>query len=190
MLRSALLFGFLAFSAAAGAQGFDYNWLAVNYGMVDFDDIDVDGDGFGVDGSFAINEDFHVFGEYKLANLDFGFDATQFSAGIGYNTEMSPTVDAFARLSYEYVEIDSPFGGSNDETGFGFGVGLRFSASPDVELNAGIDYVDYGSGGGDDTALVLGGLYSFTPAFALGLFGSWGNDVSSYTLSGRFYFGK
>jgi hypothetical protein len=99
MLRSALLFGFLAFSATAGAQGFDYNWLAVNYGMVDFDDVNVDGDGFGVDGSFAINEDFHVFGDYKLANLDFGVDATQFSAGIGYNTEMSPAVDAFARLS-------------------------------------------------------------------------------------------
>ena len=57
-------------------------------------------------------------------------------------------------------------------------------------MDAGIEYVDFGSGGGDDTALVLGGLYSFTPAFALGLFGSWGSDVSSYTLSGRFYFGK
>ena len=82
-----------------------------------------------------------------------------------------------------------PLAGSNDETGFGFGVGLRFAAASNVELNAGIDYVDYGSGG-DDTALSLGGLYNFTPSFALGLAGSWGDDVSSYSLSGRFYFGQ
>ena len=189
MLRSSLLIGLLAFSATAGAQGFDYNWLSVGYGMVDFDDVNLDGDGFGIDGSYAINDDFHVFADYEMVDLDFGVDATTFSAGIGYNTEMSPTVDAFARLSYEYVEVDMPILGSDDDTGFGFGVGLRFAASPDVELNAGIDYVDYGSGG-DDTALALGGLYSFTPSFALGLAGSWGSDVSSYSLSGRFYFGQ
>jgi hypothetical protein len=189
MLRSTLLIGLLALSAAAGAEGFSYNWAALGYGMVDFDDIDVDGDGFGIDGSYALNDDFHVFGTYEAIDLDFGVDATTFSAGIGYNTEMSPAVDAFARLSYEYVEVDMPLFGSDDDSGYGFGVGLRFAAGPGVELNAGIDYVDYGSGG-DDTSLSLGGLYNFTPAFALGLHGSWGDDVSSYSLSGRFYFGK
>jgi len=187
MLRSSLLIGLFAFSAAAGAEDFDYNWLSVGYGMVEFDDINVDGDGFGIDGSYAINEDFHVFGDYQMANLDFGVDATTFSAGIGYNTEMSPTVDAFARLSYEYVEVDMPIFGSDDDSGYGFGVGLRFAAGPAVELDAGINYVDYGSGG-DDTAIWLGGLYSFTPFFALGLAGSWGDDVSQYSLTGRFYF--
>ncbi len=189
MLRSTLLIGLLAFSATASAEDFDYNWLSLGYGMVDFDDINVDGNSFGIDGSYAINEDFHVFGDYEAANLDFGVDATTFSAGIGYNTEMSDVVDAFARLSYEYVEVDMPVFGSDDDSGFGFGVGLRFTAGPAVELNAGIDYVDYGSGG-DDTALSLGGLYSFTPTFALGLAGSWSDDVSSYSISGRFYFGQ
>jgi hypothetical protein len=190
MLRSALLIGLLAFSASASAQGFDYNWISVGYGMIDFDDVNVDGDGFGIDGSYAINDDFHVFGEYVAANLDFGVDATTFSAGIGYNTEMSDVVDAYARLSYEYVEVDMPVFGSDDDSGFGFGVGLRFAAGANVELNAGIDYVDYGGSGGDDTALSLGGLYNFTPSFALGLDGSWGDDVSAYSISGRFYFGQ
>lgn len=189
MLRSTLLIGLLAFSATAVAEDFDYSWLSLSYGMVDFDEIDIDGDGFGLDGSYAFNDDFHAFAEYQAVDLDFGVDATTFSAGVGYNTEMSPAVDAFARLSYEYIEVDMPVFGSDDETGFGFGVGLRFAAGPGVELNAGIDYVDYGSGG-DDTALSLGGLYNFTPAFALGLAGSWGDDVSSYSLSGRFYFGR
>lgn len=189
MLRSTLIIGLLTFSATAGAQGFDYNWLSLGYGMVDFDEINVDGNGFGLDGSYALNDDYHVFGEFESFDLDFGVDATTFSAGIGYNTEMSQTVDAFARLSYEYIDVDIPAAGSNDEHGFGFSVGLRFAAGPGVELNAGIDYVDYGSGG-DDTAITLGGLYNFTPAFALGLAGSWGDDVSSYTLIGRYYFGR
>ena len=189
MLRSSLLIMLLAFSASAGAQGFDYNWLGIGYGTIDFDDVNVDGNVLGIDGSFAINEDFHAFGSYAAADLDFGIDATTFNIGVGYNTELSDVVDAYARLSYEYVEVDLPVVGSDDDSGFGFGVGLRFAATEQLELEGAIQYVDLGDGG-DDTALILGGLYSFTPAFALGLFGEWGDDVSAYTLIGRFYWGQ
>lgn len=189
MLRSTLLIGLLAFSAAASAEGFDYSWLSFGYGTVDFDDIDVDGDGFGIDGSFAINDNVHVFAAYEGASLDFDIDATTWAAGIGYNTELSPTFDAFARVSYVYAEVDAPGFPAVDEDGLGFGVGLRFAATPDLEVNSSIDYVDFGSSG-DDTAFSLGGLYSFTPAFALGLEGSWGDDVTAYRISGRFYFGQ
>jgi len=189
MLRSSLLALLLAFSAAANAEGFDYNYFELGYGILEFDDIDVDGDGFGLAGSYAINPDIHVFAAYEDAGLDFGVDATQFAAGIGYNTELSPTVDAVARLSYQYAEIDVPGFGSVDDNGFGLGVGLRFAASDVLELDAGIDYVDFGDGG-DDTSFGVGGLYSFSDAFDLGLSGSWSDDTSSYVLSGRFYFGE
>lgn len=188
MLRSTLVLLVLTFSATAGAQGFDYNFLQLNYGTIDFDDINVDGDGLGIAGSFEINPDWHVFAEYQGADLDFGVDLTTFGAGIGYNTEMSPTVDMFARFSYEYIEFDASGVSGADDNGFGFGVGLRFAATDEIELNAGIDYVDY-SDGGDDTALSLGGLYEISDAFSLGLSGSWSDDVSSYTIGGRFYFG-
>ena len=108
MLRSSLLIVLLAFSAAASAEDFDYNWLSFGYGMIDFDDINVDGDALGIDGSFAFHEDFHAFASYSVADLDFGIDATSFGIGVGYNTELSNVVDAWARLSYEYVEIDVP----------------------------------------------------------------------------------
>lgn len=120
-----------------------------------------------------------------------GLDANSFNAGIGYNTEMSPTVDAFARFSYEYVELDAPGGfTSTDDSGYGFAIGMRFAASDELEIDAGIDYVDFGSSGGDDTAFSLGGLYSFSDAFALGLDGSWSSDATAYNLRGRFYFGR
>jgi opacity protein-like surface antigen len=189
MLRSSLLIVLLAFSAAANAEDFDYNWLSFGYGMIDFDDINVDGDELGIGGSFAFHEDFHAFASYGVADLDFGIDRTTFDIGVGYNTELSDVVDAYARLSYEYAEIDVPGFGSQADNGFGFGVGMRFAATPQLELDGAIQYVDLNDTG-DETALVLGGLYSITPAFAVGLFGKWGDDVTSYTLLGRFYWGQ
>lgn len=189
MLRSSLFVLLLAFSMASFADDFDYNYVDLSYGILEFDDIDVDGDGFGIGGSFAINPDFHVFGGYQTSGLDFGVDVTQFGAGIGYNTELSPTVDAIARFSYQYVEVDASGFGSVDENGFGFGVGLRFAASDVLEIAAGIDYVDLGDGG-DDTGFGLGAFYSFTDVFDAGLSGSWSDDTSNYSLTGRFYFGR
>lgn len=189
MLRTTLLVLVLVFSAASYAEDFDYSYVDLSYGILDFDDIDVDGDGFGLGGSFAINPDFHVFAAYQSAGLDFDVDVTTFAAGIGYNTELSPTVDAVARLSYQYAEFDAPGLGSVDDNGFGFGIGLRVAASDVVEINAGIEYVDFGDGG-DDTGFSLGGFYSFTDAFDLGLSGSWSDDTSLYALTGRLYFGQ
>ena len=189
MFRSSLVLLILAFSASANAQGFDYSYLQLNYGNVELDDISVDGDGLGLSGSFAINPDWHVFGGYQSTGLDFGIDVNSFGAGIGYNTEMSPTVDMFARLSYEYIELEAPGFPGDDDNGIGFGVGMRFAASEELEIDAAVDYVDFGNGG-DDTAFSVGALYSFSDAFALGLGGSWSDDVSAYTLSGRFYFGN
>jgi hypothetical protein len=190
MLRSSLVLLLLAFSVSANAEDFDYNYLQLDYSNLDLDNPNFDGDGLGISGSFAINPDWHVFAGYQSVGLDFGTDLNAFNAGIGYNTEMSPTVDAFARFSYEYVEFDAPGGFvSSDDSGYGFGIGMRFAASEEIEVDAGIDYVDFGSGG-DDTAFSLGALYSFNDAFSLGLGGSWSDDVTAYNLSGRIYFGK
>ena len=128
-------------------------------------------------------------GGYQTADLDFGIDASTFNAGIAYNTSVSPVVDLIARLSYEWVEIKVPGFPSIDDNGFGLGVGLRFAASDTIELNAGISYVDL-SDGGDDTAFGAAGIYNGRYAFALGLSGSWGSDVSVYALTGRLYFGR
>lgn len=189
MLRSSLVLLLLAFSASASAEDFDYNYFSLSYGTIEFDDVNVDGDGFGLAGSYAINEDFHVFAGYEAAGLDFGIDATTLGAGIGWHTGLSPVVDLVANLSYQYLELDAPGAGSVDDSGLGLGIGLRFAASDEIELNAAINYVDL-SDSGDDTGFGLAGLYKFTDAFSLGLGGNWSDDSSSYSLSGRFYFGS
>lgn len=189
MLRSVLFTTLLALSVSAGAQGFDYNYFQLGYSSIDVDEVNIDGDGVSLGGSFAINDDYHVFANYGMADLDFNADLTTWGAGFGYNTELSDAVGAYARLSYEYVELDPPGGGSFDDSGLGFSVGLRFAASPDVELGAAINYVDL-SDSGDDTGFELSALYNFSDAFSMGLVGDWGDDISVYSLIGRFYFGK
>lgn len=189
MLRSVPLFFLLVFSASVSADGFDYDFLSLGYGVIEFDDINVDGDGVGIAGSYAINDSFHVFAGYQDAGLDFGVDVTSISAGIGYHMGLSPTVDLVTSLSYEYVDISASGIPGIDDNGVGLGIGLRFAATDKIELNAGISYVDF-SDSGDDTGFGAGGLYSFTDAFALGFGGSWTDDASAYTLTGRFYFGK
>ncbi|MDX1517960.1 MAG: outer membrane beta-barrel protein [Woeseiaceae bacterium] len=189
MLRSTLALLGLALSASASAYDFDYTYLDLGYGQIEFDDVDIDGDGFGIGGSFAISPDFHLFAGYNAADLDFDVDATTLSAGIGWHRGLSDVVDFVATLSYEYVELDASGFGSADDNGLGLGAGLRFAATEQLEINGGITYVDL-SDSGDETSIGIGGLYKFTDMFALGLGGSWGDDTSSYTLTGRFYFGK
>lgn len=189
MLRSSLTVLLLAFTASASAGDFDYNYFQLSYGTVEFDDVNVDGDGFGLAGSYAINENFYVFGGYEAAGLDFGVDATSLGAGLGWHTDLSPVVDLTASVSYQYVELDASGIGSVDDNGLGLGLGLRFAASDKLELDAGISYVDFSDSDGD-TGFGVGGLYDFTDSFSLGLGANWSDDTTSYTLSGRFYFGK
>ncbi len=189
MKRSIPVLLLLALSAHASAEGFDYSYLQLNYTNLDFDSINADGDGIGLSGSYALDPNWHVFGEYQTADLDFSVDSAKIVAGAGYNTAISPLLDIYARLSYQSIDLDVPGPGGFDDNGYGLGIGVRYEANQEIELNAGIDYVDFG-GSYDDTNISIGGLYNFSDAFALGFGGSWGDETSSYTLSGRIYFDR
>jgi len=191
MLRSVLLTVLLSFALSANAEDFDYNFFSAGYSRINFDDgnFDVDGDGFGVGGSFEVGESFFLFANYATAGLDFGVDLDQWDAGVGYHVPMSDAVDFYGTLSYEYAKVSASGFGSADDNGYGLGIGLRAQASDSIELNAGINYVDLGDSG-DTTAFSAGGLFSLTDNIDIGLSGSWDDDVSTYTLSGRFYFGQ
>ena len=193
MMRSVLITALLVFSASAGAQGFDYNYFSVGYQRMNLDDgfIDVDGDGFGIDGSFAINDSFFIFGSYAMGEFEeqgITVDVDTLSAGIGWHTPLTDRVDFVTGLSYEYVDVGASGFGSVDENGYGLGVGLRFQASEAIELNGGINYVDYGDG--DDTGFGLGLLYGVSENVDIGVSADWAEDSSAYGINGRFYFGK
>lgn len=189
MIRATIFALLLSVTATATADGFDYDYLYLGYGNIDFDDVNADGNALDLGGTFALREQLHVFAGYESANLDFGVDASSWNAGLGYNTTISPTLDLYARLSYESVKFDVPGTPSADDGGLGFEVGARFDAGDRLEVDAAVKRIDFDDFGGN-TSLGLAALYELNRQFAIGLGASWSDDVSSYFLTGRFYFGR
>ncbi len=193
MKRFIMFAALMTVAAAAAADGFSYNHANAGYGRLDVDDIDVDGDLLGASLSFEVSDSFFVFGDYGRGDLDGDFgvnvDFSRLGLGIGHHLPIADRLDLVSKVSWEWAEIEVPFFGDEDDTGYGLGLGLRYAATPQLELNGGLSYVNFG-GGADDTGVDLGGLYNFTDRFAVGLSTSFTDDTTSYGIGGRFYFGK
>lgn len=184
--------GLVALAASVSApvladDHMSYNFIEAAYIDTEIDDgLDIDGDGFGLNGSIEIAESFFLTASYATQEFDAGIDLDQKSIGLGGYMPLSDTVDLVGSISYVDAEIDSRFG-SADDNGLGFGVGLRAQVAPNIELEGGVNYVDLDDSG-DDTSLALGGRYYFTEEFALGAGVSFGDDVTSWSIGARFEF--
>jgi opacity protein-like surface antigen len=183
MARSIYAVILLSLSSMAAAQqdGFSYSYLTASYSRADYNDFNADGDGFGIGASVAINEQFHLFGGYAGQDLNDTLDADGWHVGVGFNTPISNVMDVVLRASYVSYDI-----GNYNDDGFGLGAGVRVAASDQIELNLGLSYVDTDSG--NNTALDAGFLFNITDAVAVGVSGSWDDDVDIWSLNGRLYF--
>ncbi len=172
----------------AQAEGLDYTYVEAGFVTADFDTggFDVDGDGFGINGSFAINEDYFLFAEYSSLGFDFSVDLNQLAVGGGGHFELTPMIDFVGKIAYLDAEVDSGFG-SASEDGFGIGVGLRGKFEDTFEWEAGLNYADLGD---SDTSLELAGRYYFTETVAGGVGLSVDDDVTAYSLGVRMEFGQ
>ena len=180
----------LALTAPAMAQTPSYNYGQVSYQTVDLDDdfgLNVDGDGFGIGGSFEVAPNWHIVGGYSSIGFDFGIDLNQLQFGGGYHTDISSTTSFFADLLWVQAEIDTGAFGSIDDDGLGISIGLRSNLSQLIELEGVISYVDLDDAG-DNTAFGGAAWYKFTDTFALGLVANFDEDVVGYGIGGRFYF--
>ena len=72
--------------------------------------------------------------------------------------------------------------GGADDDGFGLGVGVRAQALPQVQVEAGIAYVDLDD---SDTAMGFAARYYFTESLAAGLGLSFSDNASARTLGFR-----
>lgn len=177
----------LAGTSTAHAE-LSYTYVEGSYFDIDIDDSDADGDGFGIAGSAAITDLFHLFGNYATADLDgpgggdLDFDTWELGAGV--NLTMAENLDFVGRLSYLNVEVDVPGFGGGDEDGYGLYGGLRGRVLESIELEGGIAYADFDNSG-DDTALALAGRYYFNDQVALGLSTEIGDDVTVWGINLR-----
>jgi hypothetical protein len=181
---------FLAIPAMAESPSF--NFVQVGYQEVDLDvggGFDVDGDGWNLGGSVEFAQNFFGYVSYSDVGFDFSIDLTQLQVGMGWVTDISQNTAVFARAAYVQAEVDVPGFGSEDESGYGLGVGIRSNVTPLIELYGEIAYSDLGNGA-DTTAFGGGIFFNITKMFALGAGASTDDDVTTYGLNARLYFGN
>lgn len=190
MLRSIGLLLLLGMVTPALADGPSYNYLDLRYQEIDLDDsfLDVDGDGYSISGSFEVGETMHVFAGYGTSDFDFGVDLDELVVGGGVHTALTPSVDFVANIAYVRAEASAP-GASIDEDGFGASVGLRAMLGDRLELAGNVNYLDLDDAG-DDTSIGAEAWYNFTESFALGINADVGDDITSYGVGARLYFGR
>lgn len=185
LILTALMLGV---SVSAAAQELSYSYVQAGFQQYDFDDINVDGDGFTFGGSVALNDSWYIVGGYASADLDFSVDFNQLSLGAGYHSPLSNNTDWFAELAYVNAEFEG-FGGSADDSGYGVTLGARGMLSPDFELLGAITHTDLGDGA-DGTAISVAGWYNVAGNIAVGLTASFDDDVTTYGIAGRLYFDR
>ena len=131
--------------AASAAEGISYNYVEAGYIGTNTDSGDADG--FAINGSGAIAPNFHIFGGYSGQTTDDfdvgpvrfeGVDVDQWRAGLGYNHEISPSVDLLTRIAYEKAEVE---GGGNAD-GYSVEAGVRGALMPNFEGYALAGYED------------------------------------------------
>jgi len=149
---------------AAGDNSLSYNYLGAQAGYADVDGNfggDSDGPVLGVDGSAELVPNVNLVGSYSHSFLD-NADLDMVSLGGGLHTDLNYDrnirIDAFGTLTYEYINLDPDRGPNADDSGFGIRGGLRAKFENNLEANASLGYVDYGSI--DGPVAEFGGLYS------------------------------
>ena len=192
MLRYLSIGALMLSSATAMAEGPSYSFIQANYQEVDIDvggGFDVDGNGYGVAGSVAINDSWFIFAGYSSSEFESVIDIDEGKLGAGWNSAISEKTDWFATLAYIDLSASASGLGSASDSGFGASIGVRSMMNPNFELYGSLGYSDLGDGG-DGTAVEAGLWYTVAGNLALGLAAEVGSDVTTYGVGIRLYFDK
>jgi hypothetical protein len=169
-------------------QPFSYSYVELGYDESDFDlgGGEIDGDGLTLSASWALTDDWHVYGSYGTADLDFGYDLDTLAIGAGYRYPLQDDVDLYGRVLYISSDLDlpAPFG-DEDEDGLGLQVRIRYRVSNEFEVEGGIQHVDVFD---SDTSLQAMARYHFTDNFSAGLGLTFAGDTDSFGINARYSF--
>lgn len=196
--KSALFCGTVAaFALASQAQAqntqisYDYLQASATQGEI----LDTDFTGYSAAASFSLSDSVFMSAAYTAGETDdkfgFGFrastiEANGFDVGLGYHMPISSTTDLVTRLSYAKAEVEYA-GFSEDANGYGIDLGIRSLVLSNLELEALAVYSD-GSDMDGEVGLNINAKFFFTPAFALIVGYSDGDDTSGVSAGLRFNF--
>jgi hypothetical protein len=170
------------------SRPFSYTYAELAYDESDFDlggGPDIDGDGFTLSGSFEINDDWHVYGSYAMADLDFGIDVDTLSIGAGYRYPLRDDVDIYGRVLYITSDVDFTGPGDGDEDGLGLQARIRYRVSDEFEVEGGIQHVDVFD---SDTSLQAMARYHFNDDLSVGIGLTYAGETHTIGVNPRGWF--
>ncbi|MDX1454618.1 MAG: outer membrane beta-barrel protein [Gammaproteobacteria bacterium] len=183
LLASVFAVGMLL-SVPAAAADLEYNYVDFGFISVEPDGGGADFDGLGLRGSFLVNPEIFVIGEFTSASAETGFgdiDRTDLAFGAGYRHALNPSTDVYGSIEYLNVEVDPAF----DDDGLRLSGGVRVAMSDRLELRGALQYIDLTD---SDTVLSVGAQYQFMPKLA-GFFElREGDNFGGYFIGGRYSF--
>lgn len=184
--RMALAFMMAFLSSNSYSYDFSYNFVQFSLGSseTDVENVDIDGDSFGLSGSFEVSENAYFVVGYTSSDFDFDIDQEIIGAGVGFHTDSGEKTDLIGEIVVVNAEIEQPQLGSDDDSGLGLMFGVRHSLNNNIEVNANISYVDLFDD--DSTGFGLGGRFYANESFSLGLGYSTSDDTDGFSISFRF----
>lgn len=182
ILVAALLVHGIAFAQTDGGQRADlsYNYMELRY-------VDVDnngGDGFRLNGSFDLQNNWLMVGGVTLLDFNGNVDVTTAEVGAGYVWSYSKSFDLLSTLRLVRAEVDTP-GGSANDTGFAFSAGARGFVAPRFEVRGSVNHINLDN---NDTYLEVAGDYHFTDRVSAGASLEFAGDDDVLTIGARWYF--
>ena len=180
--------------ATASAADFDYSFLDLGYSRQSHEFVS-GGNGYQVDGSYAIGSSFFVAADYGHNSFTqdsipaFTYTNHDYHLGGGYHLSLAASTDLIARAQYGRTYLDfevGPFSFPMNHPGYDAGLGLRIAPIEALEIEAFLDHDTLGwdqktfIGGGSGNAVIVQELgasenvasadirYNITHAFALG----------------------
>lgn len=185
----AMLFAISILGSTIGvAADISYDQVRLNYVSAEFDagPSDVDGDGLELSGSFSFAESFFGFGKYSDLDLDFNLDASMLEIGGGYHRPITTMLDFVGRAGYVRIDLDTPFGDADDD-GLSLSGGVRGRMTDAIEVKAALNYFVMDQGD-NETEVEFAGDYFITDRIALGAGLCLGDDLTTWTVGGRYNF--
>ena len=169
---------------AQSGQNTKFGDLSYTYAELRFVDVDNDGDGFQLAGSYELEGNWILVG--SLLALDYGsrVDATLFEIGAGYVWDYTENWDLFSTLRLAHAQVDTPAGDA-DDTGFAISAGARGFLAPKFEIRGSVNHINLDD---SDTYLTFAGDYYFTDQVSAGISLDFAGDTDSFSIGGRWYF--
>jgi hypothetical protein len=161
------------------------NDLRYSYAELRFVDYDNNGgDGFRVNGSWDLGNNWIILGGITSADYNNNVDVTVLELGGGYVWRYTDDWDLVGTAQFVRAEVDTP-GGSSDDSGFKLSGGVRGFLAPKFELRGSVNHVNLDD---SDTYLEIAGDYYFTRQFAAGLSLEFAGDSDLFSIGARYYF--